>query len=84
MGEIAYHYDSEYAGYVANVIVFSKFRGNGYGAKGLELLCTAVAPTDSGAPMKFENVYLDRPFVYMLIDCESNIPLFIGTLADIE
>ena len=45
---------------------------------------TAVAPTDSGAPMKFENVYLDRPFVYMLIDCESNIPLFIGTLADIE
>ena len=45
---------------------------------------TAVARTDSGAPMKFENVYLDRPFVYMLIDCESNIPLFIGTLADIE
>jgi len=42
VGEIAYHYDSEYAGYVANVIVFSKFRGNGYGAKGLELLCTAA------------------------------------------
>ncbi len=27
-------------------------------------------------------VYLDRPFVYMLIDCENNIPFFIGTMMD--
>ena len=31
VGEIAYHYDPEYDGYVANIIVFSKFRENGYG-----------------------------------------------------
>ena len=29
VGEAAYHYDSEYDGYVANVIVFSKDRGKG-------------------------------------------------------
>ena len=27
-------------------------------------------------------VYLNRPFVYMIIDCENNIPLFIGAIMD--
>ena len=27
-------------------------------------------------------VHLDRPFVYMLIDCENNLPFFVGTLMD--
>lgn len=31
-----------------------------------------------------KEVYLDRPFVYMLIDCETNLPFFIGTMMDIE
>ncbi len=31
-----------------------------------------------------KEVYLNRPFVYMLIDCETNIPFFIGTMAYIE
>lgn len=30
-----------------------------------------------------KTVYLDRPFVYMLVDCENNIPFFIGTMMDI-
>jgi len=29
-----------------------------------------------------KTVYLDRPFVYMLIDCETNLPIFIGTMMD--
>lgn len=29
-------------------------------------------------------VYLDRPFVYMLIDCETNIPFFIGTMMSVN
>lgn len=31
-----------------------------------------------------KEVYLDRPFVYMLVDCENNIPFFIGVMSDIE
>ncbi|MCR4904456.1 MAG: serpin family protein [Clostridiales bacterium] len=27
-----------------------------------------------------QRVILDRPFVYMLIDCETNVPFFLGTL----
>jgi serpin B len=29
-------------------------------------------------------VLLDRPFVYMLIDTETNIPFFIGTMMDVK
>ena len=29
-----------------------------------------------------KEVILDRPFVYMLIDCETNLPFFIGTMMD--
>jgi serpin B len=33
---------------------------------------------------KPKQVYLDRPFVYMIVDRENNIPFFIGTMMDIE
>lgn len=29
-------------------------------------------------------VFLDRPFIYMIVDCESGTPLFIGAMRDIE
>lgn len=47
---------------------------------------TAVEMRDECAP-EFEEtkkVYLDRPFVYMLIDCQNNIPFFIGTLNEVK
>ena len=31
-----------------------------------------------------KQVCLDRPFVYMLIDCENNIPFFIGTMTNVN
>ena len=34
-------------------------------------------------PMESKTVYLDRPFVYMLIDCENNQPFFIGTMMSV-
>ena len=29
-----------------------------------------------------KQVFLNRPFVYLLLDCETNVPLFIGTMLD--
>ena len=29
-----------------------------------------------------KTVYLDRPFLYMIIDCEENLPVFIGTVME--
>ncbi|MBQ2856173.1 MAG: serpin family protein [Bacteroidaceae bacterium] len=45
---------------------------------------TIVEPGDGAAmePEQPKEVYLDRPFVYLLIDCENNIPFFIGTMMD--
>ena len=42
---------------------------------------TVVEMMDECAPFYEESktVYLDRPFVYMLIDCENNQPFFMGT-----
>ena len=37
-------------------------------------------PNDGGYPE--HSITLDRPFVYMLIDCETNLPFFIGTLME--
>ena len=45
---------------------------------------TVVEVTDESAPMEVKRVFLDRPFVYMLVDCENNLPFFIGTMMDIE
>ena len=36
------------------------------------------------SPINIKKVHLNRPFVYMLIDCENNIPFFIGTMMDIK
>ena len=45
---------------------------------------TAVAmePTESAPPADPKEVILDRPFLYLLIDCETNTPFFIGSMMD--
>ncbi len=37
-----------------------------------------------GMPRQLKQVYLDRPFVYMLVDTKNNLPFFMGTLMDAE
>ena len=42
---------------------------------------TLIQAADSAAPTeKPKEVDLDRPFVFMLIDCENGLPFFIGTV----
>lgn len=45
---------------------------------------TAVGPECGGMPPDNPEVYLNRPFVYLLIDCREQLPLFIGTVRSIE
>ena len=44
---------------------------------------TKVEMKDESAPMSEWVVNLNRPFVYMIIDNETNLPVFIGTVMDI-
>ncbi|MCR4584763.1 MAG: GNAT family N-acetyltransferase [Lachnospiraceae bacterium] len=58
VGEIAYHYDPEYEGCVADVIIHSKYRGRGYGARGLELLCAAAK--ENGVDVLYDDIAIDN------------------------
>ena len=35
-------------------------------------------------PEQMKTVYLDRPFIYMIIDCKANLPVFIGAAMDMH
>ena len=48
-------------------------------ATSVEIACGSAAP--EAEP---KEVILDRPFVYMLIDCETKLPFFIGTMMDMS
>ena len=49
---------------------------------------TAAAATYVGIKMGIsqteKTVYLDRPFVYMIIDCQNNVPIFMGTFMSVN
>lgn len=47
---------------------------------------TVIEMTDGAAvePLEPKEVILDRPFVFMLIDTETSLPFFIGTVMDIK
>lgn len=54
------------------------------GTKAGAVTAVEVAKNTGAALEEPKKVYLDRPFVYMLIDCETNIPFFIGTMRSID
>lgn len=47
----------------------------------VEMRFGSAAPSEE---IKSYTVHLDRPFVYMIFDTENNIPVFIGTVMDME
>lgn len=54
-------------------------KGTKAGAVTAEILCGSTA-----MPEKPHEVHLDHPFMFMIIDCENNVPFFIGTVTDVE
>lgn len=55
------------------------------GERGTKAGAATVVEMTNGTAMPSEpkTVHLDRPFVYMLIDCENQIPFFIGTMMEL-
>ena len=56
-------------------------KGTKAGAATVVEMVTECAMEEMVEPKK---VILDRPFIYMLIDCEHQIPFFIGTMMNVE
>ncbi|MBQ9823599.1 MAG: GNAT family N-acetyltransferase [Solobacterium sp.] len=65
VGEMAYHYDEELAGYVADVIILSEYRGKGYGSMALGLLCTAAK--ENGITVLYDDIAIDNPAVKLFL-----------------
>ena len=47
----------------------------------VEIMTESAAPQDPDEEPK--EVYLDRPFVYVIVEDDTNLPVFIGTVEDI-
>ena len=46
---------------------------------------TAIEPAAGDAePTEVHRVVLDRPFVYMIVDTHANLPLFLGTVTQMD
>ena len=45
---------------------------------------TSLAVDNLAAPLQPKTVYLDRPFVFLLVDCRAQLPIFLGTVMDPE
>lgn len=61
IGEMAYHYDEEIDGYIADVIIFAPYRGKGYGSEALELLCAAAR--ENGISELYDDIATDNPAI---------------------
>lgn len=67
VGEIAYRLDEERGIYMADVIVHAKYRGQGYGRTGLELLCQAAK--ENGVDVLYDDIAVDNPAVMLFQRC---------------
>ena len=65
VGEVAYHWDGDIPGFMADVIVYAPFRGRGCGGSGLELLCAAAA--ENGVAALYDEIARDNPSVSLFI-----------------
>ena len=67
VGEISYHYDEEYKGYMVDVLIHSKYRHNGYGKEGLKLLMKIAK--ENGIDTLHDNIAIDNPALSLFIEC---------------
>lgn len=65
VGEIAYHYDAEIGGCIADVIIYSKFRGKGYGGQALDLLCSTAK--QNGIDVLYDDIAIDNPAIKLFL-----------------
>ena len=45
---------------------------------------TGIEASVESCPSRVENVVLDRPFLYAIVDDATGLPIFIGTLLDVQ
>lgn len=67
VGETAYYFDEERRIYIADVIIYAPYRGNGYGRKGLLLLCETAK--ENGIKELYDDIAVDSSSVELFFKC---------------
>jgi len=70
--------------YISEVLHKTYIQVGERGTKAGAVTSVGLDGATSADPSEIKRVYLDRPFVYMLIDCETNTPFFIGIVMDVQ
>ena len=65
VGEIAYHFDGARQIWLVDVIIPAQFRGNGYGTKGLRILCEEAAK--NGIDEICDDIAIDNPAITLFL-----------------
>ena len=65
VGEIAYHYDEELAGYIADIIIYDKYRRKGYGQLGLNILCKIAK--ENGVKVLYDDIAIDNDAIKLFL-----------------
>jgi len=65
IGEIAYHYDDDDAIFLADVIVYARYRGKGFGGQALDLLCGAAK--ENGVSVLYDDIAIDNPAISLFL-----------------
>lgn len=68
---------------IGNVIHKTHIDVDNEGTKAAAVTAVTVEATSMPDPSTLREVCLDRPFVYLIIDTENRLPLFIGTVTEI-
>ena len=66
VGEIAYHLDKQKGIYLANIIILAKYRGKGYGKRGLSLLLQAAK--ENGCLEIYDAIAADNSSIKMFLN----------------
>ena len=66
VGEIAYHFDGEIQGYIADVIIYAEYRGKGYGSRALDMLCSVAK--ENGITVLYDDIAIDNPAVTLFLN----------------
>ncbi len=72
--------NSEEQLFISNVIHKTKIEVSESGTKAAAVTAVIVG-AESAEPSKTKTVTLDRPFLYMIVDCTTMKPLFVGAYA---
>lgn len=65
VGEIAYHYDGDRKIHIADIIVYTKYRGKGFGEQGLQMLCEAAKA--NRVQTLYDDIAIDNPAIKLFL-----------------